>query len=158
MTSSVVMINTFEIQAGGETEFLIWWERSSEALRKEPGFIDAQLHKNLKSESSFQFINIAHWETEAALNEARLKNKEVLHSLTVGKGHPALYEMTMQYAPGMLADEEEARPSQSSQTYATIVCPNCQRECQVTGRMQNSIYAWCQCKRYIEVYDKMSHP
>lgn len=154
MTFSVVLINTFEVQAGREDEFLSWWERSSEALRKEPGFIDAQLHKSLKSDSSFQFINIAHWENEAALNEARVRNKEILQSLTVGKGRPALYEVASQYAPGTSADNAEAHASQSSQAYATLVCPDCQRECQITGRMQDSIYAWCQCKRYIQVYDQ----
>lgn len=67
MSFPVVLINVFEVPAGMENAFIEWWKRSSEALQKEQGFIDAQLHQSHKPDTRFQFINIAHWETEDLL-------------------------------------------------------------------------------------------
>jgi len=97
MPSPVVLINVFEVAAGKEDEFINWWKQSSEALKQEPGFIDARLHQSLKPGARFQFINIAHWETSESLDQARARNKEILQSLDAGKGTPGLYEIAMQY-------------------------------------------------------------
>lgn len=97
MPAPVVLINVFEVSSGQEHEFVEWWKQSSEVLKLEPGFIDAKLHKSLKPDSRFQFVNIAHWETEEALNRARTRNKDILQSLTVGKGNPATYAVAEQY-------------------------------------------------------------
>ncbi len=97
MSSPVVLINVFEVPAGTEHTFVEWWKKSSEALKKEPGFIDAQLHHSLKPGARFQFINVAHWETAEALDLARNKNADILQALEVGKGTAALYEVTSQY-------------------------------------------------------------
>lgn len=97
MSSPAVLINVFEVPVGKEDEFIDWWKRSSEALRQEPGFIDARLHRNLKLGARFQFINVAHWESTEALDLARDRNRELLHSLLVGKGTPGLYEVAVQY-------------------------------------------------------------
>jgi heme-degrading monooxygenase HmoA len=97
MSSPVVLINVFEVPTGTENEFIAWWKRCSEALKKEPGFIDARMHRSLKPGSRFQFINVAHWETEEALNAARVKNQAVLQSLTAGKGNPTLCEVALEY-------------------------------------------------------------
>ncbi len=74
-----------------------WWKKSSEALSQEPGFIDALLHRSLKSETRFQFINVAHWETAVALDMARSKHKEILQAQSPGRGYPALYEVALRY-------------------------------------------------------------
>jgi heme-degrading monooxygenase HmoA len=97
MPSPVVLINVFEVSGGMENEFVEWWKNCSEALKKEPGFIDAQLHRNLKSASRFQFINVAHWETEETFVQARTKNKEVLRANAAWKGNPAIYEVSLAY-------------------------------------------------------------
>lgn len=97
MPSPVVLINVFEVPAGTENEFIAWWKRCSEALKQETGFIDAKLHRNLKAGGRFQFVNVAHWETEESLTIARIKNQEILQSLTVGKGNPALCEVAVEY-------------------------------------------------------------
>lgn len=94
----VTLINIFEVPVGAEHNFVEWWNKSSEVLMKEPGFIDAKLHRSLKAGSPFQFINIAHWETAEALDLARAKHSDVLRSLSKGKGHPALYEVVSRYA------------------------------------------------------------
>ncbi len=97
MSLPIILINVFEVPADMENAFIEWWKRSSEALQKEQGFIDAQLHRSQKPCARFQFINIAHWETEESLDNARVRNKDILQSLPAGKGNPALYEVAFQY-------------------------------------------------------------
>lgn len=97
MSSPVILINVFEVPAGTEDAFIEWWEHCSAALRGEPGFIDAQLHRSQKRDSRFRFINVAHWETEEALDQARVRNKTILQSIPAGRGNPALYEVAVQY-------------------------------------------------------------
>ena len=93
MSSPVVLINVFEVPIGTEQAFVEWWEKSSEVLKKEPGFIDAHLHRSLKQDARFQFINVAHWETPEALNQARIRNADILQANGTGKGTPALYKV-----------------------------------------------------------------
>lgn len=97
MSSPVALINVFEIPAGTEQAFVAWWQKSSEALKQEPGFIDAKLHRSLKVGARFQFINIAHWESADALDRARRRNADILQALEAGKGTPALYEVALEY-------------------------------------------------------------
>lgn len=97
MLLPAILINVFEVPAGKEEDFITWWDRSSEELRREPGFIDAKLHRSVRPGARFQFINIAHWETTTALEQARDKHASLLQSLTVGKGNPAFYEIVSQY-------------------------------------------------------------
>lgn len=97
MSSSVTLINVFEVNGGMEQEFMEWWKRCSDALQKEPGFIDARLHRSLKSSSRFQFVNVAHWETEEAFSQALAKNQALLSPTAAAKGNPALYEVAVQY-------------------------------------------------------------
>lgn len=98
MATPVVLINVFEVPIGTEDAFIEWWRKSSEALRHEPGFIDARLHQSRNRAARFQFINVAHWETEAALHQARARHQELLGSLAAGKGTPALYEVAAAYS------------------------------------------------------------
>lgn len=97
MSSPVVLINIFEVPAGTEAAFIAWWKKSSEALKQEPGFLDARLHQSLTSDSRFQFVNVAHWETAEALALARTRNAAALQSLVAGKGTPSLYKVIAQY-------------------------------------------------------------
>ncbi|MDQ2906606.1 MAG: antibiotic biosynthesis monooxygenase [Chloroflexota bacterium] len=97
MTSPVVLINVFEVTAGMEDDFIEWWKHHSEVLKKEPGFLDAKLHRSLNPDSRFQFINVAHWETAESLDQARKKNEDVLQRTSSGKGTPALYGVEVEY-------------------------------------------------------------
>lgn len=97
MPAPVALINMFEVSNGMENEFVEWWKNCSEALKQEPGFIDARLHRNLRPDAHFQFINVAHWETEEAFVEARTRNKDVLRANPAWKGNPALYEVSVTY-------------------------------------------------------------
>ncbi|MHB8595569.1 MAG: antibiotic biosynthesis monooxygenase family protein [Ktedonobacteraceae bacterium] len=97
MPSPVVLINVFEVPVGMENAFVEWWKQCSEALKQEPGFIDANLHRNLKTEAHFQFINVAHWETEESFASARSRNRDIMQSIPAGKGYPMLCEVAEHY-------------------------------------------------------------
>lgn len=97
MPAPVVLINVFEVPEGAEDAFMEWWKQSSAALKKEPGFIDARLHRSLNANAHFRFINVAHWETTEALDLARARHKEILQNHAPGKGTPAFYEVVLQY-------------------------------------------------------------
>ena len=99
MAIPVTLINEFEVPSGTENDFIEWWRKSSEALKTEPGFIEAKLHRSLKTDARFQFVNVARWETAEALDLARTKHSDLLHSLSSGKGHPALYRLVALYTP-----------------------------------------------------------
>jgi len=97
MPAPITLINMFEVSGAMEHEFVEWWKNCSEVLKKEPGFIDARLHRNLTSASHFQFINVAHWETEEAFVAARARNKDIMQGKPGWKGSPALYEVSVSY-------------------------------------------------------------
>lgn len=99
MQAPAVLINLFEVPIGREQEFIVWWKRCSEVLQQEPGFIDAKLHQSLIPGPRFQFINIAHWETQEFLNQARSRHQETLRFPTddFGKSSPAIYQVVAQY-------------------------------------------------------------
>lgn len=100
MAEPVVLINVFEVSAGSEQSFIEWWKQSSEVLQHEPGFIDARLHQSRQPGARFRFINVAHWKTGEALDQARTRHQPILGSLTGGKGIPALYEVAAEYGVG----------------------------------------------------------
>ncbi len=98
MLSPIVLINLFEVFPGREEEFIAWWRRCSDILRKEPGFVDAELHQNLTPGARFQFINIAHWESREFLDQARTAHADALHlAREIGKGSPAVYKGILRY-------------------------------------------------------------
>lgn len=60
---SVVLINSFEVPAGQEDEFLTQWREAAEELRHAPGFVSTRLHESLDPQAKFRFVNIAQWES-----------------------------------------------------------------------------------------------
>ena len=41
-----------------------WWKRVKENITEQPGFISGKLHKSLKPDSRYNFINLALWDNE----------------------------------------------------------------------------------------------
>ncbi len=67
----VVLINPFEVpQETSDEAFLAGWQSAAEHLRRQPGFIDAQLHRALSPDARFRFINVAHWASPEAFRAA----------------------------------------------------------------------------------------
>jgi heme oxygenase (mycobilin-producing) len=101
MNPPVVLINVFSVPRGKEDEFVAWWKEVSEGMKKQPGFLDARLHRSLKPDDRFQFINVAHWASPEAHRKARetvstppvkLRLAELGVEMT-----PALYTVEVEY-------------------------------------------------------------
>lgn len=68
--SPVTLINVFEVPPEGVDAFIEQWRKRAALMTAKPGFLDARLHRALSSETRFQLINVAHWETAEAMNAA----------------------------------------------------------------------------------------
>ena len=94
----IVLINTFEVTAGGEQAFFAAWRRVSEVMEARPGFIHTRLHRAL---AGSRFINVAEWESQEAF-AAALTSPEFREAVAplrqLGQESPALYEVVYEAA------------------------------------------------------------
>lgn len=60
--------------------------------------------------------------------------------------------------PFSVRETESNDDNRVAPTYqmCTIICYDCQEKCQAVGRMGDSIYTWCRCGRYIQIYNQVS--
>ncbi|MEQ6124034.1 antibiotic biosynthesis monooxygenase family protein [Pseudotenacibaculum sp. MALMAid0570] len=92
-STHVILINPFEVPEGKLEESIQYWEACRDFLKKEPGYISTKLHQSLKSNTKFELINVAVWESAKAFTEASQKMaKELGVPPTEGlKANPSLY-------------------------------------------------------------------
>src|SRR5262249_33086121 len=64
----VVLINQFNLATGDTERFMEVWADDAAFMKQQPGFISAQLHRG--TAGSTTFINVAIWESAAALGRA----------------------------------------------------------------------------------------
>ena len=64
----VVLVNSFVAPDGKADEVAEVWRLDSEIMRRQPGFVSAQLHRGLGT--SRVLTNVAVWESTAALGNA----------------------------------------------------------------------------------------
>lgn len=69
------MINTVDVPADRVDEFLADWQQRADLMSTMPGFLDYTLHRAIATDTHFQLVNVAHWESEAAF-QAALGNAE----------------------------------------------------------------------------------
>ncbi|HEY9847786.1 MAG TPA: antibiotic biosynthesis monooxygenase, partial [Candidatus Caenarcaniphilales bacterium] len=69
-----------------------------ELIKNEPGFIDANLHRSLEPNARFQFVNVAHWETQEAWQVAfkKLQLQELTKRVPFEQ-IPALYKVAVHF-------------------------------------------------------------
>jgi quinol monooxygenase YgiN len=67
-TGPVVLINHFSIDLADAEQFLELWQENAAYMKRQPGFISAQLHRGIAG--SGVFVNVAVWESAAALATA----------------------------------------------------------------------------------------
>lgn len=98
MDAPIVLINVFSVPPGKEEEFAKMWTEALELIKNEPGFIDANLHRSLDSNARFQFVNVAHWETQEAWQAAfdKLQLQELTKQIPFEQ-FPALYEVAVHF-------------------------------------------------------------
>ncbi|MES2413640.1 MAG: antibiotic biosynthesis monooxygenase family protein [Pseudomonadota bacterium] len=90
---AVTLINVFIVPKEKEDEFLENWKKTTTVFVKDPGFIEAHLHRNQGTgNGTFSFINIARWESAEAWRVAHDAYSPSEYRIPGVKGHPAIFE------------------------------------------------------------------
>jgi heme-degrading monooxygenase HmoA len=63
----VTLINVFEVPAEHVDVFIARWRERAALMSIKPGFLDSRLHRALSSQTRFQLVNVAHWESRETL-------------------------------------------------------------------------------------------
>ena len=97
---AVTLINVFSVPKGREHDFVKWWQDVKTSITSQRGFISGKFHRSIRSESRYNFINIALWENEEVYWKAYEKSvtpmKRKLEQLEV-EMVPALYDVAFEY-------------------------------------------------------------
>ena len=96
----VTLINVFSVPQGKEDDFVKWWQAVKGNITKEPGFISGKFHQSIKSDSRFNFINVAVWENEEIYWKAYEKGVTPMKAKLAQLGVemvPALYNVVFEY-------------------------------------------------------------
>jgi heme oxygenase (mycobilin-producing) len=64
------LINAFEVPEGEDEVFLAGWERTRELLSAQKGYISTRLHRSLRPDADFRFVNVARWDSPQAFQAA----------------------------------------------------------------------------------------
>ena len=67
-TSSVVLVNVFTLDKADEQLFLQAWQDDAQFMKRQPGFISAQLHRAIGESPTY--FNYAVWESTADFRSA----------------------------------------------------------------------------------------
>ena len=68
--AATILINSFEVPAGREDEFLELWKQVNAYMQKKPGYLGHKLHHSLAPEAPYRFVNVAQWSSLAAFQAA----------------------------------------------------------------------------------------
>ena len=91
---SVTLINPFEVPEGTDDEqFLRGWERAADYMRRQPGFVSTRLHRALRPDARFRFINVAEWASPQDFQAAVSSEEFREIAKGAGPGEPSLYEV-----------------------------------------------------------------
>ena len=89
----VALINPFVVPADKEEEFLRAWNETTRVFSSTPGFIETHLHKNTGvGDGTFQYINIALWESADAWNATHGGYKPGEESIPGVEHHPGIFQ------------------------------------------------------------------
>lgn len=89
----VTLLNVFNVPDEKHQEFLEHWENTTRVFRQKKGFIETHLHRNTGvGNSTFQYINIAKWESAELWRSAHNDYKPTEYEVAGVKGHPAIFE------------------------------------------------------------------
>jgi heme oxygenase (mycobilin-producing) len=91
---TVTLINPFEVPEGTDDEqFLRGWERAADYMRQQPGFVSTRLHRALRPDARFRFINVAEWASPQDFQAAVSSEEFREIAKGAGPGSPSLYEV-----------------------------------------------------------------
>lgn len=63
---SAVLVNLFEVPAGGEEQFLDVYRRVNAYMRDKPGYVGNRLHRSLGPDARYRFVNVVEWKSAEA--------------------------------------------------------------------------------------------
>src|SRR4051794_38013568 len=100
----VILINSFEVPAGREEEFLDAWHHVARYLSGRPGYVRTRLHRALSPEPRFGFVNVGEWASPQDFQSAVACEKfgRLAAALRHFPAHPGLYQVEYE-------DEEASR-------------------------------------------------
>lgn len=94
--ATITLINSFEVAAGREEQFLQLWKQVNAYMREKPGYLGHKLHRAITPDASYRFVNVARWASMEHFHGAHDAGFREL----VGKPewsafppHPFLYEV-----------------------------------------------------------------
>src|SRR5919202_6149370 len=61
----VTLMNSFLVPEGRDEAFLELWKQTSEYFRRQPGFLSLRLHRAVTPGTSYRYVNIARWASDA---------------------------------------------------------------------------------------------
>jgi len=88
----VTLINAFEVPPDADEPFIAGWERAREFLASKRGFSATALHRALRPDIDFRFVNVAHVDSPQAWREA-IADPAFPGGKMPFKAHPSLYEV-----------------------------------------------------------------
>ena len=95
---AVTLINPFEVPAGEDDAFIKGWTMARDYLIQSEGLIDSALHKSLRPNAKYRFVNLALWKTvehfQRATSDAEFR--QLLQHMPYAH-HPALYKVVARY-------------------------------------------------------------
>jgi heme-degrading monooxygenase HmoA len=94
--AAITLINSFEVPAGREDQFLQFWKQVNAYMQKKPGYIGHKLHRAIAPEAPYRFVNVARWSSLAQYQAAHDAGFRELVSDPAGSAftpHPFVYEV-----------------------------------------------------------------
>ena len=93
--NGVTLINAFEVPAGADEAFVAAWEGAQQFMQAQRGYWGTRLHEAVSPQADFRFVNIARWESVAALGAAMAALSSRAAAFPF-RAHPAAYEVIRQ--------------------------------------------------------------
>jgi heme oxygenase (mycobilin-producing) len=92
---AVTLINAFEVPPEADERFIAGWERARDFLAKKAGFSATALHRALRRDADFRFVNVARVDSPRAWQSA-IADPDFPGGKLPFKAHPSLYEVVRQ--------------------------------------------------------------
>ena len=91
-TQTVTLINAFEVPPDADEPFIAGWERARDFLAARRGFQTTALHRALRADADFRFVNVAQVDSPQAWRDA-ISDPTFPGGAMPFRGHPGLYEV-----------------------------------------------------------------
>ena len=116
--SAITVINSFEVPAGREGEFLELWKEVNTYMQRKPGYLGNKLHRAIAPDAPFQFVHVAQWASMAQFQGAHDRGFRELVDQAVWSAfvsHRTLFEVVHEAQGWRVSSPEPSlRPSTAS--------------------------------------------